>query len=128
VTLEEVAIHEIRGGKIVAERFYYDPSVLFPPAPPEPEAVAPPPPAEPEPEPVRQPDPEPVPQVEPQPEPKAAPKPTAVAEPKPAPEPAPTPTPAHAPEEPPRADEKARLVPDLDDDDEPGSPIDPIDL
>ena len=28
---EEVAIHEVRGGKIVAERYYYDPSVLASP-------------------------------------------------------------------------------------------------
>lgn len=28
VDLVEVAVHEIRGGKIVKERFYYDPSVL----------------------------------------------------------------------------------------------------
>ncbi len=30
--LEEVALHEVRGGKIVSERYYYDPSVLAPPA------------------------------------------------------------------------------------------------
>ncbi len=42
VAFEEVAIHEVRGGKIVAERYYYDPSVLAPP----PEEVAPEPPVE----------------------------------------------------------------------------------
>jgi ketosteroid isomerase-like protein len=31
VALDEVAIHELHGGKISAERFYYDPSVLAPP-------------------------------------------------------------------------------------------------
>ncbi len=40
VAFEEVAVHEVRGGKIVAERYYYDPAVLAPPAeeaaPPEP--------------------------------------------------------------------------------------------
>ncbi len=40
VAFEEVAIHEVRGGKIVAERYYYDPSVLAPP----PEELAPEPP------------------------------------------------------------------------------------
>ncbi|HEY2387538.1 MAG TPA: nuclear transport factor 2 family protein [Candidatus Binatia bacterium] len=30
VTLDEVAVHEIRNGKIVRERFYYDPSQLRP--------------------------------------------------------------------------------------------------
>jgi ketosteroid isomerase-like protein len=30
---EEVAVYEARGGRIVAERYYYDPSVLAPPAP-----------------------------------------------------------------------------------------------
>ena len=35
--LEEVALHEVRGGKIVSERYYYDPSVLA--APTEAEAV-----------------------------------------------------------------------------------------
>lgn len=30
--LEEVALHEVRGGKIVSERYYYDPSVLAAPA------------------------------------------------------------------------------------------------
>ncbi len=40
VAFEEVAVHEVRGGKIVAERYYYDPSVLTPP----PEEVAPEPP------------------------------------------------------------------------------------
>ena len=47
LTLDEVAVHEVRGGKIVAERFYYDPSVLAPPAPeiaiPEPEPEPEPP-------------------------------------------------------------------------------------
>ena len=42
VAFEEVAVHEVRGGKIVAERYYYDPSVLAPP----PEEVAPEPPIE----------------------------------------------------------------------------------
>ncbi len=37
VAFEEVAIHEVRGGKIVSERYYYDPSVLAPP----PEELAP---------------------------------------------------------------------------------------
>jgi ketosteroid isomerase-like protein len=32
VVLDEVAIHELIGGKISSERFYYDPSVLAPPA------------------------------------------------------------------------------------------------
>lgn len=40
VAFEEVAVHEVRGGKIVAERYYYDPSVLAPP----PEELAPEPP------------------------------------------------------------------------------------
>ncbi len=30
--LEEIALHEVRGGKIVSERYYYDPSVLAAPA------------------------------------------------------------------------------------------------
>lgn len=30
VDLSEVAVHEIRGGKIVAERYYYDPAVIAP--------------------------------------------------------------------------------------------------
>ena len=42
VAFEEVAVHEVRGGKIVAERYYYDPSVLAPP----PEEVAPEPPVQ----------------------------------------------------------------------------------
>jgi ketosteroid isomerase-like protein len=29
---EEVAVHEVKGGKIVAERYYHDPSVFAPPA------------------------------------------------------------------------------------------------
>ena len=29
--LSEVAIHEVKGGKIVAERYYYDPAALAPP-------------------------------------------------------------------------------------------------
>lgn len=37
VAFEEVAVHEVRGGKIVSERYYYDPSVLAPP----PEELAP---------------------------------------------------------------------------------------
>ena len=46
--LSEVAVHEVKGGKIVAERFFYDPSALAPPQPePEPE---PPPAPEPPPE------------------------------------------------------------------------------
>lgn len=32
LTLQETAIHELRGGKIVRERYYYDPSVIGPPA------------------------------------------------------------------------------------------------
>lgn len=44
---EEVAVHEVRGGKIVAERYYYDPSVLAPPAPTQAPTEAP---AEPEPD------------------------------------------------------------------------------
>ncbi len=40
VAFEEVAVREVRGGKIVAERYYYDPSVLAPP----PEELAPEPP------------------------------------------------------------------------------------
>jgi hypothetical protein len=32
VVLDEVAIHELVGGRISSERFYYDPSVLAPPA------------------------------------------------------------------------------------------------
>ena len=40
--LEEVALHEVRGGKIVSERYYYDPSVLAaePEAAPAPEEEA----------------------------------------------------------------------------------------
>ncbi len=34
--LEEVAVHEVKGGKITAERYYYDPSVLAAPAQAEP--------------------------------------------------------------------------------------------
>ncbi len=37
--LEEVALHEVRGGKIVSERYFYDPSVLAPPAEAEAEAA-----------------------------------------------------------------------------------------
>lgn len=44
---EEVAVHEVRGGKIVAERYYYDPSVLAPPASTQAPTEAP---AEPEPD------------------------------------------------------------------------------
>jgi ketosteroid isomerase-like protein len=32
VTLREVAVHNTRGGKIVEERYYYDPSIFEPPA------------------------------------------------------------------------------------------------
>ena len=32
IQFEEVAVHEVRGGKIVAERYYYDPAVLAPPS------------------------------------------------------------------------------------------------
>ena len=32
VSFKEVAIHEVKGGKIVAERYYYDPGQLAPPA------------------------------------------------------------------------------------------------
>lgn len=35
LALEEVALHEVRGGKIVSERYYYDPSVFGAPAEPE---------------------------------------------------------------------------------------------
>ncbi len=31
IQLDEVAVHELKGGKIVAERFYYDPALLEPP-------------------------------------------------------------------------------------------------
>lgn len=41
VQLDEVAVHEVKGGKIVAERFFYDPSVFAPPKQAQPE---PPPP------------------------------------------------------------------------------------
>ena len=34
VKLVEIAIHEVRGDKIFAERFYYDPRALMPPAQP----------------------------------------------------------------------------------------------
>ena len=33
VDLSETAVHEVKGGKIVSERYYYDPGVLAPPAP-----------------------------------------------------------------------------------------------
>lgn len=94
VEFAEIAVHELRGGKIVAERYYYDPQLLMPPQPvavEEPVSV-------PEPEP----EPEPVPEiVEPMataaprieaavPEP--TPEPTAV--PEPVPEPAPRATPS----------------------------------
>ncbi len=49
VEFEEVAVHEVRGGKIVAERYYYDPAVLMPP--PQPEALPQPPPPDPAPPP-----------------------------------------------------------------------------
>ena len=32
VQLTEVAVHEIKDGKIQSERYYYDPSALAPPA------------------------------------------------------------------------------------------------
>jgi ketosteroid isomerase-like protein len=32
VKLQEVAVHEIHGGKIQRERFYYDPNALAPPS------------------------------------------------------------------------------------------------
>lgn len=32
VSLREIGVHEIRGGKIAAERFYYNPMALAPPA------------------------------------------------------------------------------------------------
>ena len=32
IQLQEIAIHEIQGSKIIAERYYYDPSRLSPPA------------------------------------------------------------------------------------------------
>ena len=41
VQLDEVAVHEVRGGKIVAERFYYDPSIFAPPKQAQPEAPPP---------------------------------------------------------------------------------------
>ncbi len=31
IQLDEVAVYELKGGKIIAERFYYDPAVLAPP-------------------------------------------------------------------------------------------------
>ncbi len=34
IQFEEVAVHEVRGGKIVAERYYYDPAVLALPGQP----------------------------------------------------------------------------------------------
>jgi ketosteroid isomerase-like protein len=33
VILPEIAVHEIKGGKIQNERFYYNPLLLAPPAP-----------------------------------------------------------------------------------------------
>lgn len=33
VKLEEIAVHEIRNGKIQSERYYYDPAALAPPQP-----------------------------------------------------------------------------------------------
>lgn len=54
VNLNEVAVHEIKGGKIVAERYYYDPGALGGGAAaeePEPPAPSPPPPP-PRPEPI----------------------------------------------------------------------------
>lgn len=43
VPLNEVAVHEVKGGKIVAERYYYDPSALQPsePAAPQPQRPEP---------------------------------------------------------------------------------------
>jgi ketosteroid isomerase-like protein len=32
VVLDEIAVHELEGGKIASERFYYDPSLLAPPS------------------------------------------------------------------------------------------------
>ncbi len=47
IDFHEVAVHEIKGGKIVAERYLYDPAQLAPPpepvAPPKPEVHRPPP-------------------------------------------------------------------------------------
>lgn len=42
VRMEEVAVHELKGGKIVNERFYFDPRRLAPPAkePPAPQPAA----------------------------------------------------------------------------------------
>ena len=42
VTLEEIAVHEIRGGKIVAERYYYDPALVIAAMAPEPPGSDPP--------------------------------------------------------------------------------------
>jgi ketosteroid isomerase-like protein len=47
ISFDEVAVHEIRGGKIVAERYYYDPAALraamgAQPSAPEPPAARPP--------------------------------------------------------------------------------------
>ena len=42
VQLNEVAVHEVKGGKIVAERFFYDPSIFASPVQAQPE---PPPPS-----------------------------------------------------------------------------------
>ncbi len=42
VQLNELAVHELRDGKIVAERFFYDPSALAPPEPPPPPKPRPP--------------------------------------------------------------------------------------
>ncbi len=48
VVLTEVAVHQTRGGKIVTERYYYDPAALAPPGPEQAQpAVAPPQPTEP---------------------------------------------------------------------------------
>ncbi|HTO72147.1 MAG TPA: nuclear transport factor 2 family protein [Myxococcota bacterium] len=47
MNLREIAVHEVRGDKICAERFYYDPRALMPPAQaprPEPKRAAPRPP------------------------------------------------------------------------------------
>ena len=53
VNLREVAVHEIRGGKIVRERYFYNPASLAPPQAAEPPAPPSPPPASSEPPPWR---------------------------------------------------------------------------
>ncbi|MFI5317439.1 MAG: nuclear transport factor 2 family protein [Myxococcota bacterium] len=54
--LTEIALHEVRGDKICAERYYYDPRALMPPA----QATPPPRPA---PRPAQRPAPKPIPAV-----------------------------------------------------------------